>query len=80
MQSIPIAKARPGSFRISGILLPAREAERLSDLGLRVGGEIRLLQNRGDGGAVLAVGDARLAVDAATAAKVRVIFIKGEEA
>lgn len=78
MQAISIADAKPGSFRVSGIFIPARQAERLSDLGLRVGSAIEVLQNRGEGGAVLAVGDARLAVDAKTAAKVRVISIEGE--
>lgn len=78
MQSIPMTKAKPGNFRVAGIFLPSDQAERLGDLGLRVGNPVQLLQNRGEGGAVLAVGDARLAVDAATALKVRVVSIEGE--
>ncbi|MGQ9365306.1 FeoA family protein [Azospirillum sp. ST 5-10] len=78
MRSIPVSKAGPGAFRVAGLLLPSHQIARLTDLGLRPGAVVSVVQSRGDGGAVVACGDTRLALDGDTAARVRVVSIEGE--
>lgn len=78
MRSIPMSKAGTGDFRVAGVLLPSDQVTRLNDLGLRPGGTVTVLQNRGDAGAVIGCGDARLALDAATAARILLAPVEGE--
>ncbi len=78
MRSIPASKAAPGSYRVSGVLLPPDVTTRLGDLGLRPGIVVTLLQNQGSGGTLVACGDARVALDADTAARVRLVTLEGE--
>lgn len=73
MKSMALSKASSGTFRVSAILAPGDVVARLGDLGLRTGGLVGILGNRGADGMVVACGDARLALDQDTAAKVRVV-------
>ncbi|TKI06579.1 FeoA family protein [Martelella alba] len=49
--------------------------ERLAELGLRTGSEIRLIQRDGDGPLLVAVADTRIAVDFAMAGKIMISLI-----
>lgn len=73
MQSILLSEAEPGPFRVVAILAPADLAQKLSDLGLHVGGKIDVISNQGANGVVVGIGDGRVALDRASAEKVRVV-------
>ena len=68
-----LSEAQPGPYRIAAIVAPGDLAKKLSDLGLHVGDTIEVISNQGANGLVVGRGDARLALDQATAAVVRVL-------
>ena len=69
----PLADATPGrALVIAALGGGAGPARRLRDLGLAEGRELAVVQQREEGGVLVAVGEARLALDAETAARVRV--------
>ncbi len=69
----PLAQATPGrAVVIARLDDGAGPTRRLRDLGLAEGRELGVVQQRAEGGMLVAVGDARLALDAETAARVRV--------
>lgn len=70
-RGVPLAAATPGRAvvvaELGGGPGPAR---RLRDLGLAEGRELSVVQQRAEGGVLVAVGEARLALDAETAGRV----------
>lgn len=69
----PLLMASEGSrVRIHGIYAGRGLAQRLTDLGLNVGGEIRVVQRHGTG-LIVARGEGRIAVGAGMAAKILVV-------
>lgn len=68
---LPLARVTPGRVVVIAQLGggPGR-ARRLRDLGLAEGRELAVVQQREEGGVLVAVGDGRLALDAETAARV----------
>lgn len=57
---------RGGTVMLAAPLLPAGRARRVAELGLRAGCRVTVLLRTAGGGRVIAVEDARIAVDAET--------------
>jgi len=69
----PLAQATPGrAVVIAELGGGSGSARRLRDLGLAEGRELSVVQQREEGGVLVAVGDGRLALDAETAGRVLV--------
>lgn len=69
----PLSMAAEGDrVRIHAVRAGRGLAQRLTDLGLNVGGEIRIVQRQG-AGLLVARGEGRIAVGAGMAAKILVI-------
>ncbi|GIG40879.1 FeoA family protein [Cellulomonas phragmiteti] len=66
-----------GTARVAGLDLEDGPRVRLQELGLRPGGELRVTLRGAFGGLVVAVGADRFAVDARTAACIRVAPVAG---
>lgn len=79
MQSILLSEARPGPFRVIAILARDELARKLADLGLHIGDKIEVISNQAANGVVVGIGDGRVALDRATAEKVRVVPYSGGE-
>ncbi len=72
-RSQPLPTIPPGQrVQIVSIAAGHRATRRLQDMGLIPGVEIRVLQSRGEGALMLAIGDSRLAVARGVAHKVLV--------
>jgi len=70
----PLSMAEEGILvRIHALRAGRGLAQRLTDLGLNIGGEIRVVQRQG-AGLVVARGEGRVAVGAGMAAKILVTF------
>ncbi|NBB71755.1 MAG: ferrous iron transport protein A [Alphaproteobacteria bacterium] len=68
-----LARAEPGrALVVVQLGGGAADARRLRDIGLAEGRGLSVVQQRDEGGVLVAAGDGRLALDAATAARVRV--------
>jgi ferrous iron transport protein A len=75
--AFPLAQATPGRVAVVARLGGGpQRVRRLRDLGLAEGRELSVAQQREEGGVLVAVGDARLALDAETAASV---FVRDPE-
>ena len=59
-------------LRVTGVRLPAADAFRLNEMGIRLGTLAHVTQYAGFGGRVLAVAGSRFALDGATAALIDV--------
>jgi ferrous iron transport protein A len=62
---------------VTAVTLPVVRERRLAELGLRRGQPVRVLHRTTGGGRLLAVGDARIAVDSRT---LRAIEVRGDAA
>ena len=69
----PLSMANEGAcVRIHAVRAGRALAQRLTDLGLNIGGEVRVVQRQG-AGLLIARGEGRIAVGAGMAAKILVI-------
>ena len=59
-------------LRVTGVRLPAADAFRLEEMGVRLGTRARVTQRAAFGGRVIAVSGSRFALDAETAALIDV--------
>lgn len=59
-------------LRVTGVRLPAGDAFRLSEMGIRLGTLAHVIQHAAFGGRVIAVAGSRYALDAGTAALIDV--------
>jgi ferrous iron transport protein A len=59
-------------LRVTGVRLPAADAFRLEEMGVRLGTRARVTQRAAFGGRVIAVAGSRFALDGATAALIDV--------
>jgi ferrous iron transport protein A len=68
-----LPESPPGAkLRVTGVRLPAPEAFRLKEMGIRPGTLAHVTQHAAFGGRVIAVAGSRFALDAATAALIDV--------
>lgn len=75
-----LSEAQPGLYRVVAIAAAEDLAVKLSDIGVHIGDRIEVLSNQGANGVVVARGDARLAIDRASAGRVRVLALAGGDA
>lgn len=59
-------------MRVTGVRMDERHVLRMLELGIRVGGLVRVTQRSNFGGRVIAIGTGRIAIDAATAQSITV--------
>lgn len=78
MRSIPMSQSPTGWFRVAAIRADGDLSQRLADLGLRVGAAVDVIGNHGANGILVGCGDARLALDMASAARVHVVPVRKE--
>jgi len=64
-------------LRVTGVRLPAQDAFRLNEMGIRVGTVARVTQHAAFGGRVVAVAGSRYALDGGTAALIDVAPVVG---
>jgi ferrous iron transport protein A len=68
-----LPESPPGAeLRVTGVRLPAADAFRLQEMGVRLGTRTRVTQRAAFGGRVIAVAGSRFALDGATAALIDV--------
>lgn len=63
-------------LRVTGVRLPAADAFRLHEMGIRLGATAHITQHAAFGGRVIAVAGSRYALDAGTAALIDVERVK----
>jgi ferrous iron transport protein A len=78
VQAVQLNEAQPGVYRVVVIRAPDDLANKLADLGIHAGDKIEVLSNQGVNGVVVGRGDARIALDQATAERIRVLPLAGE--
>ena len=67
-----VADARPdAAYTLVSATAPPAARRRLAELGLRPGGAVRVLRRTTGGGRIVSVAGSRIALDAATAATMR---------